>query len=107
MTSDTSDIPGPIPLTRAGLEVRPVVSLMFVLCYLAPVNAWHTPCPRSRVLLVFGVSRTLPGMKLTRHEKSNDDRGTLYLGPQRSRSTLRGGSAQKPCGNRIFEFAKA
>lgn len=58
-------------------------------------------------LFALGIWRTLPGMKLARHEKSNDDRWTRYLGPQRSRSTLRGGSAQKPCGNRIFEFAKA
>jgi hypothetical protein len=35
VTSDTSDIRGPIPLTRAGLQVIPVVSLMCVLCYLA------------------------------------------------------------------------
>jgi hypothetical protein len=36
MTSDTSDVPGPIPLTRQGLQVRPAVSLMFVLCNLSP-----------------------------------------------------------------------
>jgi hypothetical protein len=58
-------------------------------------------------LFAFGVWRTLPGMKLTGREKGNDDRRPLYLGSQRSSSTLRGGSAQKPCGNRIFEFAKA
>jgi hypothetical protein len=43
--SDTSDIPGPIPLTRAGLHLRPVLSLIFVLSNLSAVNAWHTPCP--------------------------------------------------------------
>ena len=51
MTSDTLDIRGPIPLTRAGFQVRPVVSLMFILCNLSPVNAWHTPCPRSEFSL--------------------------------------------------------
>ena len=35
-------------------------------------------------------------MKLTRREKSNDDRRTLYFGSQRSRSTLWCDSAQKP-----------
>ena len=29
---------------------------------------------------MFGFSRTLLGMKLTVHEKTNDDRRTLYLG---------------------------
>jgi hypothetical protein len=49
--SDTFDIRGPIPLTSASLQVRPVVSLMFVLCNLAPVNAWHMACPRSKFSL--------------------------------------------------------
>jgi hypothetical protein len=75
------------------------VSFARVLCYLAPVNAWHRACP------MLGVWSTLLGMKLPRHEKSNDNRGTLYPGPQRSRSTVRG-SAQKTCGNRLFELAK-
>src|ERR1039458_10601208 len=38
MTSDTLDIRGPIPLTRAGVQVSSVLSLMFVLCNLSPVN---------------------------------------------------------------------
>ena len=106
MTSDTSDIPGPIPLTRARLgETGGVLDLCFV--QLGTRQRLAHAVPQVKVVLMFGVSRTLPGMKLTRHEKSNDDRGTLYLGSQRSRSTRRGGSAQKPCGNRIYEFAKA
>ena len=69
---------------------------------------WRLSMPGTRRALCSecGGRCRVPGMKLTRHEKSNDDRGTLYLGPQRSRSTLRGGSTQKPCGNRIFEFAE-
>jgi hypothetical protein len=54
VTSDTLDIRGPIPLTRAGLQVRPVVSFIFVFCNLAPVNAWHTACPRSEFSLCSG-----------------------------------------------------
>jgi hypothetical protein len=34
--SDTLDIRGPIPLTPASAQVGLVVSLMFVLCHLAP-----------------------------------------------------------------------
>jgi hypothetical protein len=60
MTSDTLDIRGPISLTRAGLQVRSVSSSTFVLCSLSPANVWHAPCARSKVLLVFGVSRLLP-----------------------------------------------
>jgi hypothetical protein len=48
VTSDTSDIRSPIPLTAAGVQMRPVVSLMNVLCNLSLVNAWQTPCPRSK-----------------------------------------------------------
>ena len=48
-----------------------MLSLTFVLCNLSPGNVWHTPCARSKVLLVFGVSKP-PGMKLTGHEKSNE-----------------------------------
>lgn len=71
MMSDTSDIRGPISLTRAGLQVKSVLSSTFVLCNLSPANVWHTPCARPKVLLVFGVSRP-PGIKLTGHEKSNE-----------------------------------
>ena len=51
MTSDTSDIRGPISLTSADLYVRWVLSLMFVLCSLSSVSAWHTPCARSKFSL--------------------------------------------------------
>ena len=37
MTSDTLDVRSPISLTRAGLHVRPVLSLTFVLCNLSPL----------------------------------------------------------------------
>ena len=96
MTSDTSDIAGPIPLTRAGLHVRPVGVLGVCFVLLGACECMAHAVPR------FGVGRTLPGMKLTRHEKSNDHRGTLNLGPQRSRLRPRGGSPQDACGNRIF-----
>ena len=58
-TSDTSDIRGPIPLTRAYLQVKSLLSLMFVMCNLAPVNAWQVPCRRSKLSLCFGVSKSL------------------------------------------------
>ena len=48
VTSDSLDVRGPIPLTRAGLHVRSVLSLTFVLCNFSPVGAWHTPCARSK-----------------------------------------------------------
>jgi hypothetical protein len=51
VTSDTLDVRGPIPLTRAGLHVSSVLSLMFILCKLPPVNAWHTPCASSKFSL--------------------------------------------------------
>src|ERR1700687_2670465 len=90
MTSDTSDIRGPIPLTRAGLQVRPVVSLMFVLCNLSPFNAWHTPCPRGQSSPCVRILEDAAGHETHGHEKSNDDRRTLYHGSQRSRTTTMG-----------------
>lgn len=36
LTSDDLDLRGPIPLTYEGLQVRPAVLLMFVLCNLSP-----------------------------------------------------------------------
>lgn len=49
MTSDTSDIPGPIPLTRAGLEVRPVgvIGVWFVLLGACQCLAHAVPYVRS------------------------------------------------------------
>ena len=49
-------------------QVKPVVYVTFILCNLAHVTAWHRPCPQVKVVVMFGVSRTLPGMKLTVHE---------------------------------------
>jgi len=43
-----------------------------------------------RVLLMLGVSTTRAEIKLTGHEKSNDDRRTLYQGSQRSCTTTIG-----------------
>jgi len=57
VASDTLDIRGPILLTRASVQVRPVVSLMFALCNLSSCNAWHTPCLRSE----FSLCSYLPG----------------------------------------------
>jgi hypothetical protein len=59
VTSDTSDIRGPIPLTRGCLQVKPVLSLMLVMCNLAPIYAWQVPCRRSKLSLCFGVSKSL------------------------------------------------
>ena len=33
---------------ECGPALRRVLSLMFVLCNLSPVSAWHTPCARSK-----------------------------------------------------------
>ncbi len=49
--SDTSDIHGPIPLTREGRRSDRWVSLIFVLCNLKPVHDWHTPCPKPKFFL--------------------------------------------------------
>jgi hypothetical protein len=59
VTSDTSDIRGPIPLTRGCLLVKPVLSLMLAMFNLAPVNAWQLPCRNSKLFLCFRVSKSL------------------------------------------------
>ena len=51
MTSDTLDVRGPIPLTRAGFYVSSVLSLMFVLYNMPPVKVWYVPCPGSEFSL--------------------------------------------------------
>ncbi len=60
MTSDTSDVRGPIPLTPASVQVNPLVCFTFVSCNLSAVNAWHMPCLRSEFNLCSEGSRTMP-----------------------------------------------
>jgi hypothetical protein len=60
VTSDSLDVRGPIPLTRAGVQARPVLSLTFVLYNLSAVNIWHPPCARATFCFVFEVLRTPP-----------------------------------------------
>jgi hypothetical protein len=67
--SDTSDINGPIPLTREDLQVEPVGVLDICFVQLEASQRLAHGVPHAKVLLVFGISRTLPGQELTGNQK--------------------------------------
>ena len=62
--SDTSDIRGPIPLTREDLQ-GPVGALDICFVQLEASRRLAYAVPQAKVLLVFGTSRTLSGQELT------------------------------------------
>jgi hypothetical protein len=63
--SDTSDIRGPIPLTREDLQVGPVGALDICFVQLEASQRMAYAVPQAKVLIVFGTSRTLSGQELT------------------------------------------
>ena len=65
--SDTSDIHGPIPLTREDLQVGPVAVLDICFVQLEASQRLAGAVPQAQ--LVFEISRMLPGQELTGNQK--------------------------------------
>jgi len=63
--SETSDIDGPIPLTREDLQLGAVGVLDICFVQLEASQRLARTVLQAKALLVFGTSRTLPGQELT------------------------------------------